>query len=100
MARFIEQKFIAANEMNPPFEKQGSPDLVCFDGSGYVIRDLTPASDTQLIRVEAWYQDFSGWESKWGGGRKSVPVEGDAFGLFAPIGVEDADAAAGKVLQL
>ena len=45
--------------------KQGGPDLVCFDGIRDGIRDLTPASDIQLIRVEAWYQDFSGWESKW-----------------------------------
>ena len=52
--------------------------------SGYGIRELTPACDTQLIRVEAWYQDFSLWESKSRiGAEEGAAVEGGyAFGLF------------------
>jgi hypothetical protein len=54
--------------------------------SGYGIRELTPACDTQLIRVEAWYQDFSGWESKWRVRAEEVAVVegGAALGFFAP----------------
>jgi hypothetical protein len=45
-------------KMSSPFETRIAGVVVCFDGSGYVTQDLTLTSDTQLIRIEAWYQDF------------------------------------------